>query len=166
MNKNKKAISAIVATVLIILITVAAVTVIWAAVLPMITGKLESSQVCSEAVSQVRLLDEGYTCRSSDGNNVSIQIKHLAKEFDLADVQVLVSSGGDSTTFELSNATTTLVPTGANIPFPGINEEKVYIINTSLISGTIEEVQIAPVVAIGNSEKTCDAVFPQTLRDC
>ena len=37
--KNKKGISAIVATVLIILITVAAVTIIWAAIIPMIPGK-------------------------------------------------------------------------------------------------------------------------------
>jgi len=37
---NKKAISAVVATVLIILITVAAVTILWASIIPMITNKL------------------------------------------------------------------------------------------------------------------------------
>jgi hypothetical protein len=166
MNKNKKGVSAVVATVLIILITIAAVTIIWAAVIPMITGRLESSTICSDAMSQVRLLDEGYTCRASNGDNVSVQIKHLAKDFDLADVQVLVSSGGDTTTFELSNDTTTIVPIGANIPFPGINEEKVYVIDTSSIVGTIEGVQIAPVIVVGNSEQICDASFSQVLRDC
>ena len=163
---NNKGISAIVATVLIILITVAAVTIIWAAVLPMITGKLESGQVCLEAVSQVRLMNEGYTCRHSSGDNVSIQIKHLAKDFDLADVQVLISADGDTTMFELSNDTTTIVPTGSSIPLPGINEEKVYIINTTTITGSIDEVQIAPVVAVGNTREICDVSASQVLRDC
>jgi len=166
MVKNKKGISAIVATVLIILITVAAVTIIWAAVIPMISNKLEAGTVCLDAVSQIQLLDEGYTCRASNGDNVSIQIKHLAKSFELADVQVLVSAGGDTTVFEISNDTTTLVPIGSDISLPGINEEKVYIINTSLITGTINEVKIAPVVAVGNSKEVCDVSSTRTLQDC
>lgn len=163
---NKRGISAIVATVLIILITVAAVTVIWAAVLPMVNDRLKSSQNCLDAESNIRLLDEGYTCRSSDGANVSVQVMHLAEVFDLADIQVLVSSGGDTATFEVSNDTTTIVPTGSNIPFPGENEKKVYIINTSTISGTLDEVQIAPVVAVGNTEKICGTSLSTSLRDC
>ncbi len=50
---NKKGISAIVATVLIILITVAAITIIWAAIIPMISNQLESGTVCLDAVSGV-----------------------------------------------------------------------------------------------------------------
>jgi len=163
---KKKGISAVVATVLIILITVAAVTIIWAAVIPMISDKLESGTVCLDAVSQVRLLDEGYTCVSSDGANVSIQVKHLSKSFNLADLQVLISAGGDTTVFQVSNATSTIVPVGASIPLPGVNEEKVYIINTSAIIGTIEQVQIAPVVSVGNTEETCDVSATRVLRVC
>jgi len=161
---NNKGISTIVATVLIILITVAAVTIIWAAVIPMISNKLESSTVCMEAATEVRLMDEGYTCRSSDGANVSIQVKHGAKLFDLADIQVLVSAGGDTTMFEISNDMTTLVP--SVITLPGVNEEKVYVIDTSDVDGTIDKVQIAPVVAIGNTNKVCDTSVARTLRDC
>ena len=161
---NKKGISAVVATVLIILITVAAVTIIWAAVIPMISNKLESGTVCLEAVSQVQLLDEGWTCKSSDGANVSIQVRHGAKLFDLADIQVLISAGGDTTVFEVMNDTTTLVPNV--IVLPGVNEEKVYVINTSLISGTIDEVQIAPVVAVGNTNEICDVSSTRTLKNC
>ncbi|MFH0711686.1 MAG: hypothetical protein V1889_01015 [archaeon] len=170
MNKNiskrKKAISAIVATVLIILITVAAVTIIWAAVIPMITNKLESGTVCLDAVSQIQLLDEGYTCKSADGKNVSIQVKHLAKAFELSDIQVLVSAGGDTKMFLISNDTSTIIPAGASIPMPGVNEEKVYVINTSSVVGTINEVQIAPVVSVGNTEETCDVSARRTLRNC
>jgi flagellin-like protein len=51
--KNKKGISAIVATVLIILITVAAVTIIWAAIIPMIQNTIEGSQECFDASASV-----------------------------------------------------------------------------------------------------------------
>jgi flagellin-like protein len=163
---SKKGVSAIVATVLIILITVAAVTVIWAAVIPMISDKLDSSTLCLDAVSQVQLIDEGYTCRSKDGSNVSVQIRHLAIDVNLADVQVLISSGGDTTVFRVKNSTTTLVPTSANILLPGVNEEKVYIIDTSSISGTMTQVKIAPIVDVGGTENICDVSAAKTLRDC
>ena len=63
---SKKGISAIVATVLIILITVAAVTIIWAAIIPMINSQLDKGSVCLDAVSQVSLVDAGYTCKNAN----------------------------------------------------------------------------------------------------
>jgi len=165
-SKNKKAISAVVATVLIILITVAAVTIIWAAVIPMISNKLESGTVCLDAVSQIQLLDEGYTCKASDGRNVSIQVKHLSKDFKLSDIQVLVSAGGNTKMFKVSNDTSTIIPIGTSIPMPGVNEEKVYVINTSSIMGTITDVQIAPIVSTGNTQEICDVSNKRTLLNC
>ena len=82
-KSNKKGISAVVATVLIILITVAAVTIIWAAIIPMINGQLDRSIVCLDAVSQVQLNDNGYTCKKSNGD-VSIQISRGSKDFNLS----------------------------------------------------------------------------------
>ncbi len=166
MYKNKKGISPVVATVLIILITVAAVTVIWAAIIPMVRERLGSSMTCSDAMTQIRLLNEGYTCKASDGRNVSIQIKRLSKPFNLADIQVLVSAGGDTTMFKIKNDTTTIIPIGADVPLPGANEEKVYIINTSSVAGAISMVQIAPIVGVGSSEEICDVSATWALQDC
>ena len=171
MMNNKKGISAIVATVLIILITVAAVTIIWAAIIPMISNQLESGTICLDAVSQIQLMDAGYTCVSSDGKNVSIQVKHGAKAFVLADIQVLVSAGGTTTPFSLVNATEVLVPTDATTALlkgklPGANQEKVYVINTSGITETIDKVQIAPVVEVGNTQEACDISATKVLTEC
>ncbi|MCR4284777.1 MAG: hypothetical protein NUV97_01880 [archaeon] len=154
---NKKGISAIVATVLIILITVAAVTIIWAAIIPMINNQLNKGTVCVDVVSQIAISDEGYTCKNTTADTISLQIKHGARDFDLADIQVLVSAGGDTTSFLLSNQTS---------DFPGSNEEKTYIIDTSGIVGTIESVDIAPIVKIGNARETCDISASKTLREC
>jgi len=160
---KKKGISAVVATVLIILITVAAVAIIWAGVLP-IVDRLKSGTVCIDAMG-VQLL-EGYTCVSSDGHNGSIQVGHGAKSFNLADLQVLISAGGDTTVFTITNYTSTLVPTSESVPLPGVNEEKVYVINTSAITGTIEQVQIAPIISVGNTEETCEVSATRVLRVC
>ncbi len=162
---NKKGISAIVATVLIILITVAAITIIWAAIIPMISNQLESGTVCLDAVSQVQLLDAGYTCYNLDAtdanDNVSIQIKHGAKDFILADIQVLISSGGSTTPILL------VEDEGVDpndLPKP--NEEKVYVIDASSITGTIDKVQIAPIVSVGNTQESCDISATKNIAAC
>ncbi len=164
-GKNKRGISAVVATVLIILITVAAVTVIWAAIIPMINNQLDKGKVCFDAISQVSLPDQGYTCITSDGRNASIQIRHGPKDFELVDVQVILSAGGNSYSFDLSNDATTIVPAGA-ITFPRLNEEKVYVIDTSSITGTVEKVEIAPVVKVGQSEEVCDISSSKKIIVC
>lgn len=162
--KSKKALSAVVATVLIILITVAAVTIIWAAIIPMIKNKISGGSLCLDAVSQVSLVkDGGYTCytKNSSGSvlNLSLQITHGAKDFDLSDIQVLVSSEGNTKTFMLSNL---------NLSMPGINEEKVYQINinkTRTVT-SLDKVQIAPIVKVGNTQETCDISSEAVLDMC
>ena len=47
--KNKKAISDVIATILIVMITVVAIGVVWIAVLPMVRDNLGSSDVCKDA---------------------------------------------------------------------------------------------------------------------
>ena len=162
---NKKGISAIVATVLIILITVAAVTIIWAAIIPMISNQLGKGTVCLDAVSQLSLVDNGYTCKN--GNNISIQVKQGAKNINLADIQVLVLAGGSTTSYSLINSTTTLSPTNMDATkLPKPNEEKVYTIDTSGISGSIDKVEIAPVVTVGKTKDTCDISVTRILKAC
>jgi len=169
---RKKGISAIVATVLIILITVAAVTIIWAAIIPMISNQLESGTICLDAVSQIQLLDAGYTCVDATGDNISIQVKHGAKAFVLNDIQVLVSAAGTTTVYNLMNDTTTVFPTATMTiaMLPGSNEEKVFVIEMVGMSGPdkllIDKVQIAPVVKVGNTQETCDISATKVLTEC
>ena len=67
--KNKEGLSTIVATVLIILITMAAVTVVWLAVMPLISKQTQSSSSCFDALTQVSLV-EGSTCYDSFDKNL------------------------------------------------------------------------------------------------
>jgi len=54
---NKRGISAVIATVLIILITVAAVTIVWAVVIPMVRNSLSEGTVCFDATAAVSIGD-------------------------------------------------------------------------------------------------------------
>ena len=167
MKNNKKGISAIVATVLIILITVAAVTIIWAAIIPMISNQLESGTICLDAVSAVQLKDEGYTCfdtvESFTGSgvyNVSLHVGRTAKDFDLVDIQVLVSVGGDTKSINLVEDTDYEVG-----DMPGPNGAEVFVINDATFNESTK-VQIAPIVGVGNTQEACDISATKTLTKC
>jgi len=146
---------------------VAAITIIWAAIIPLINKQLSSGTNCLDAVAQVQIVsDEGYTCYKLSGTsnkNMSLQVKHGAKDFVLADISVLVSAGGDSTTLSVKNATQNI---GTEKGLPGPNEAVVYILNTTGITGTISKVEIAPVVEVGNTQDTCDISSSAVISEC
>lgn len=148
MNK-KKGISAVVATVLIILITVAAVTIIWAAIIPMIKTQLEEGTVCLNANTALAVENKGFTCFNA--GNINVQVSHGSKDVGLVGIQFLISEAGDTTSVEVTS----------NLPTP--NGEKVI---TVTYAGTPDSVAIAPIVAIGNAEITCDVSVPVVLEAC
>ena len=162
MIKNNRGISAVVATVLIILITVAAVTIIWSAIIPMVKNQIETGTVCFDAVSELSIVtNQGYTCIKGDGN-ISIQISRGAKEIDLKKIQVLVSIGGDTAAYELNDTN----------KLPKANEAKVFNVNYTQLNITADqlkkadEVKIAPIVGVGNTEERCEVSATAPLNLC
>lgn len=149
--KNKKGISAIVATVLIILITVAAVTIIWAAIIPMIDTQLDEATICLAAEKGLSLEDKGYTCINAD-DTLSVQVALGSENISLESIQLLVSTGGTTTTELVS------------IDLPGVNEEKVFTTANPYVGA--DSVSAAAVIQVGNTEKTCAATSPVALVAC
>lgn len=153
MKNNKKGISAVVATVLIILITVAAVTIIWAAIIPMINNQLTRGTVCLDAMTALSIQNKGYTCNNA-GTDVDVQVAYGSQDIDLAGIQVLVSDDlGDTTAYEETTA--------GNLPTP--NGEKVI---TVAHVGTATAVKIAPMVNVGGQVETCDASTSVEIIAC
>ena len=146
---NKKGISAIVATVLIILITVAAVTIVWAAVIPMIRTNLEMGTACLDA-DVIIDSGSGYTCYDAERRILAVQIKKGPNDVDIAEVDLLLASGGTSNQ--------------VSVPFDlGANDGKVFYLP---VDEDVDEVSLAPVIQIGNSEKTCDVTAKVNLKSC
>jgi len=153
MKNNKKGISAVVATVLIILITIAAVTIIWAAIIPMINDQLARGTVCLDATSALSIQNKGYTC-NNPGIDVDVQVAYGSQNVDLAGIQILVSDDlGDTTAYKELVA--------GNLPTP--NGEKVL---TVPYTGTATAVKIAPMVNVGGQVEICDASASVALLAC
>ena len=151
--KNKNGISAVVATVLIILITVAAVTIIWAAIIPMVKTNLDEATFCSSALTSLNIVSGGYTCFDKPGKVVKVQVEHGAKEIGLIGIQVLISDdAGDSSSRDVI------------VNLPGINERKVLLVDYN--ERAANSVSIAPIIRVGEQEKTCDAISSVQLSAC
>jgi hypothetical protein len=153
-GSRKKGISAVVATVLIILITVAAVTIIWAAIIPMINNQLSRGTVCLDAMTQLNIENKGYTCFDDAANVVNVQVSHGALNVSLVALQFLISAGGSTTSTTISDP----------LSLPTINGEKV--IPVPYLLATADSVRIAPIVSVGNSQETCDALGAVVLKAC
>jgi len=130
MVKNKSGISAIVATVLVVLITVAGIAIIWAAIIPMINERVDFE------ATDVRLtinVEGGYTTWNENSKIASVQIKRgVDDSSDLSGIQVIFG-----------------MPDGVSVPFqlneseiPGSNQMKVYHFN---LSEKPLNVKIAPI---------------------
>ena len=161
---GKKGVSAVVATVLIILITIAAISIIWAAIIPMIKTGLEGSDKCMNAQAEVSI-GPGYTCINTTnvggtaGGSINLQIKHGPSSFTLGGLRVLVHIGGNSYPIELNSSY-----------MPGPNGEKVIrgINGTSVAQNFSKatKIEIAPIINIGSTRKECDIAQSYELSRC
>lgn len=106
---NKRGISAIVATVLIILITVAAVVIIWGLVIPMINENLGVDIVGVDLRIVTRA---GYTVWDEGDGVASVQVERGADDLNISEIQLIFSFNG-STESVYESA-------------PGINQMKTY----------------------------------------
>jgi len=135
------------------------VTIIWAAIIPMINNQLDKGTLCLDAVSQVTIVDAGYTCKNMTASggefNISLQVKHGAKEFEVKKIQALVSIAGNTVTREIE------VPEGKLGP----NEMEVFVISGTNYNES-SKIEIAPIVAVGNTEETCDISASKVLTAC
>jgi flagellin-like protein len=146
---QKKGVSAVVATILIVMITVAAVGLIWMFVLPMVQRSLSVDDACKNA--DLNIENDGYTCYV-ENNFTSVQIKKGNSDVDIIGVDIIISSDGNSQSY----------PTD----FQFIRgEEKVFSINTPTIS-KVESIGVAAVVKRGNEKKTCSVVYLQDIKKC
>lgn len=154
--KNKKGVSEIVSTVLIVMIAVAAVGILGALVVPMIKDSLTGGQACFKALTDVSINQER-TCyvknATGDGYNVSVAIqKGSDQTVDLQRVDVLIT---------LKDGNTNKTEKTGSLTLNSITMHTV----TNLAQEP-KEVAIAPVLKVGNKAKVCDISSRVVLTNC
>lgn len=152
---QKKAVSDIVATVLIIMITVAAVGIIGAIVVPMVKNSMTASNFCSAALSDL-YIDEvsGFSCLDSEKNVLVIKVNKGSAEIPYKGIRTSVTIEGNTySDFRESSFS---------------NPSEVFYWNVSELSelGKIETLDIYPVILIGKKPKECDRSSSIKVSSC
>jgi len=99
--RAKKSVSALVATVLLILITVAATGIIWSAVMPMITKSTKMSEACLNARLNIDTT-AGYTCYDEANKQVYVMVRRGAEDFNLSGIKIQLSGDGKTKGYNIS----------------------------------------------------------------
>jgi flagellin-like protein len=150
--QKKKGVSEVVSVVLIIMITVAAVAVLWTVVIPMIKENTTSGAACFKASESLSIVDDQYTCfkyNATSYNNVSVKVAKSSSEANVSYAQVIVYyADGSSQSF---------VKDVRNV---SANTENTYIYNVSSKNAT--HVAVASILTTGKTNTTC-TVSPKTV---
>jgi hypothetical protein len=134
---TKRGISAIVATVLIVLITVAAVTIIWTSIIPMLRENLDFNDpnMRFDIVSS-----KGYTFYDSSSHLLYVQVERGADIANVVGLEIVVTIEGNSITKEYGPE---------YVPAP--NQAKTLILDLGAGSSLPETIKVVPIV---NTEGT------------
>ena len=146
---NKKGLSSIVATILLIALTVVLVGTVWTIVTNLVEKSTEGSESCFGIFEKVSLNSE-YTCYNDSEIRFSIDVGDI----DIEEILVGISVGGSSTTFKIKETPSEIdnlimYPGGSSsIRIPSKNGGLTYVLNMdgAGLSGTPDLISIAPII--------------------
>jgi flagellin-like protein len=160
---SKRGISELISTVLIILITISAASLIYSFVSPLIRDAMAESKLCSNAGLEIVLEDSCYDAISKE----AIIGISAGSNSDISGISVVLAGVG-TVSVRLLNGTVSGVResgeiAGTLIDLPLPDEGRTYIIKTENIPSSVT---IYPIVKIGANEKVCKNYAQSGLREC
>ncbi len=161
--KNKKGLSAIIATLMLILLTMVLVGIIWGVISNMVKNNIESTS-CIDSLGKINLNDR-YTCYNASSNETQFSIN--IEDISVDKVLVGISVAGQKRSLEITNenkVVSNLKPYGGSygdvVILPGKNEGMTYVYNISgagFSAQTPDSIEVAPVIN-GNKCDSSDSV--------
>jgi len=83
LKQNKKAISTIVATILLILLTIISIFIVWEFVRPFVREGLEREGSCFEALGKVKIVENlEYTCKKNEASETYVMVERKDVEIN------------------------------------------------------------------------------------
>ncbi len=158
---NKKGISEVLATVILIGITIGVVSLVWVVVNSLVHKNIQSSQACLGISDKVQL-NPAYTCYNNSGSAnelwFSINVGDIST---IKDILVSITGGGGSVSFKIIGDNPAQLqyfnrtkPT--NMSLPGKNEGLSYIYTLPASFPAPTKIEIAPII---NGEM-CGGIVP------
>ena len=163
---NKKGLSQIIASMLMIILVFVASAIVFNFVKNLTSDKIENSEACFGNFGKITI-DNRYTCYNSTSNEVQVFIS--VGDISIDSILTSVSSNSGSKSFEISNGVSNSIREydgnyGENITIPGKNSGKTYIINLDELGlSNAESVSIAPIIS-GKQCEVSDSV--SQIDDC
>ena len=153
MVRNKSGLSAVVATLLLILLVITATVIVWNSISNLIRDKTEGAQTCFEVgLSEKIRINEDYTCyNTTDALNKKVHFSIGLGEIEIESLLVSISSGGNSKSFTLTNIESSIpglvnYPDGStNIKLPPKNGGRTYVAE-GFSSNELDWIKIAPTI--------------------
>ncbi len=167
--KNKKAVSPVITTILLILVAIVAVGILSAFVKPWITENLRGD--CFRTIDQIEIDTESkYTCwQDIDGDLIlNLSVKRGSEPLGIERFIITVYGEGTSETFDIGNGANdpniAMINQPYNTPLeiPARREMRTYSLNTSFTT-EITSAEIAPVV---EGDTFCNAVDKKNIGKC
>jgi hypothetical protein len=167
LHYNKKGLSTIITTLLLITLSIAAVALVWSFASNMVKHQIKNSEACQGNYNKVTLNGE-YTCYENPGTgNYYLRFSLSIGDVTPEKVIVAVSSSGTVRSYEITNITgtvsgLTMYPSGSlNIVLPPKNGGYTYRTGTS--SEKFDSIKIAPVFG-GTQCEMSDSIVE--IADC
>jgi uncharacterized protein (UPF0333 family) len=157
--KNKKGLSTVIATVLLILLVVVATSIVWMFVNNIVKDSTDKrTQSCFNAISSSKVtINDYYTCYNSSSGKVQFSIN--IGDVDVEGVVVSILMGGNSRSFTITNQVQVinyLLPYGnsglTTVNLPIKNGGKTYIATGFQVNSKVDSIKIAPII----EGKQCD----------
>ncbi len=165
---NKRGLSAVVTTVLLISLTVGMIALVWVVVNGMVKDQLSGAGSCYDAFGQVSL-NNRYTCYNSTSEKFQFSIS--LGDVDIDEVVVAISADGSSISFNLPGYNVQIdnivsYPSGdLNVSLPKKNGGRTYLFDmiTAGFSGAPDSIRVAPIVD-GDQCEVADSI--DQIDDC
>jgi len=101
-NKIKKrGVSAVVATVLLVLITFMAIGIVVGVIIPMVREGLEKGKSCFELREYFKIVESEYSCYNS--TNTKLMVERGMEDFEVKGFAVSISYDGESKRYDIFN---------------------------------------------------------------
>lgn len=147
--KNKKGLSPVIASVLLVLLVFVIVAIVWTTYKGLVERNLQRTESCLDTFGKIEIVGE-YTCY--DSNTSQFQFSIERKDIEVDEIIISLNSIGGSKTFNLKNGTQTIsglriYPEIWQIKMPDKNSAITYVINLTTVSfQKPDEIKVIPVV--------------------
>jgi len=149
---NKKGLSTIVVTLLLILLSLVAIGIVWTFVNNLIKNQISSNEACYGNFDKVEI-NKKYTCyevMSGATTTYNIRFSLSVGDVDVEKIIVGIYTDNEIKSYEISNFSQTLaglkpVPSGTQVELPDKNSGLSY--NGTGFTSKINSIQITPVIS-------------------